>query len=985
MTETAPGGSGSAFARQVRRGIKTVKNDNRHIAPLTKAAAFFAALLILCGSFAGAGADTGYGETSGETAGAADGNAPAGFYFSTRDAKVRRTDKITLAPGNSIETQINSMAPISAIGFRFGSPEVIPEESGEGSAENPGEGSEGAPGEGSEEAPGEGSEEEPGEGFDAESGEAPAEGSSETPAKDAADEAGGVSVFSATVYRWKKNVLETLKGEPLRCAEVVTDGGGGIVYHDFSDDPLPAGEYLFAWKLLSGPAVTADQNLPAPTGLRSYIDTRIDYGSFDGAVILAEETAKPFVFCSVNLDLVYNAAPPEPELTPESAIKRLDVDSTKWGAVDGLGRELPGSKKTGSKNEKQVGIFYWTWHEEFGGDSWVTPTNLTEFIRQYPDAAGDFYHPAWGPDVRTNYWNEPLWGYYIEQDDYVLRKQAELLADAGIDFVMFDCTNGSFVWTSAYLNLLKVWSEARADGVNTPKVAFMLQFGYSGNTRTSLWDIYNTIYKDGKYQELWYYLDGKPLVMAWDTGLDRNYADELDLLNFFTFRYPCPGYWEEDKSDAHWGWLSTYPQTLYYNDDGTVEMTTVGVAQNADYETQSLSAMNAEHIMGRDYAGKKNYSYSYYYRWKKIRVDGRIKDGKLYGRNFQEQWDYAISKDPEIIFVTGWNEWLVTKMKDWQGVGTAFPDEFTDNYSRDIEPSKGDLKDHYYYQLVANVRRFKGASDPDVQEKQKTIDLSGGFSQWDDADLVNYNHYAHNTLARDNKGYAATWYTGDPARNDFISAKVSYDKDNLYFYVETENDITPCTGEAWMRLLIDAGSATPFSRDWEGFEYILGREGTTADRMLLEKSTGGWNWKTVGCVEYKVSGRQMMVKIPRSYLGDAGDTLEFGFKWCDNNLKDGDIMTLYTEGDAAPGGRFTFRFSAGKPFIETHKKQIVLVALAATAVIAAVVLAAAFAVRRSKNKKKRDAAEKPQEDTADGMPETEGRDPDGPAEQPDAE
>jgi len=35
----------------------------------------------------------------------------------------------------------------------------------------------------------------------------------------------------------------------------------------------------------------------------------------------------------------------------------------------------------------------------------------------------------------------------------------------------------------------------------------------------------------------------------------------------------------------------------------------------------------------------------------------------------------------------------------------------------------------------------------------------------------------------------------------------------------------------------------------------------------------------------------------------------FSFKWCDNNLlgeNEGNIMNLYTDGEAAPGGRFTF-------------------------------------------------------------------------------
>ena len=91
--------------------------------------------------------------------------------------------------------------------------------------------------------------------------------------------------------------------------------------------------------------------------------------------------------------------------------------------------------------------------------------------------------------------------------------------------------------------------------------------------------------------------------------------------------------------------------------------------------------------------------------------------------------------------------------------------------------------------------------------------------------------------------------------------------------------------------------------------------------------------------EYRVSGNRLMVAIPSKALGGAGEALEFGFKWCDNNLKDGDVMTLYTEGDAAPGGRFTFRFSAGKSGVEIYKKQIVIAAAVLAALITVLILA----------------------------------------------
>ncbi len=750
------------------------------------------------------------------------------------------------------------------------------------------------------------------------------------------------------VYDWDTNILKSLAGAAIRegsCEGPVTEGEAVF---DFGGEPLEAGQYVVRFEMTGGGRALIERRKPAPLGVRFYYKEKCGYGSPVGSVVFTEEVLSPFRLASSNVDLVYHEAPPEPTLDPEGAIVKLDVDSTKWGAVDGLGRTLPSYKQAGGKKQKLVGIFYWTWHWGQGSGNGAPPRNINNILTEYPEAVNDYNHEVWQQPSGGNFWNEPIWGYYTEEDDYVLRKHAELLADAGIDFVMFDCTNADAVWTEAYLNLLKVWSKAREDGVNTPKIGFMMQFGYSGNTRSSLWQVYTTIYRDNRYQDLWFYLDGKPLVMAWDTGLDPNQGDELELKEFFTFRHPCASYWEPEHDDTCWGWLSAYPQALYKNEDGTVEFTTVGIAQNANYETQSLSAMNSGANMGRSYAGQKNYSYSYKYRGKRIKVDSKIENSKFYGRNFQEQWDYAISVDPEIVFVTGWNEWIMGRYEEWCGVSNAFPDQCDDENSRDIEPTKGDLKDYYYYQLVANVRRFKGMSEPDYQPEAVSMTLEGDItSGWNDPQIITYNHYAHNTLARDYKGFGKTHYTGDAIRNDIVKAKVAYDDSNVWFYVETLDELTPCTDPCWMRLLIDSGAATASSKDWEEFEYIVGREGTTAETMRLEKSTGGWNWEKVADVKYKVSGKVLVLEIPRKLLGKAGKSLNFGFKWCDNNIADGDIMTLYTDGDAAPGGRFTFVFAA-KPAPKVWP-YVIAGACVVAAAVAAVIAVAAVKMRKGKD------------------------------------
>ncbi len=585
------------------------------------------------------------------------------------------------------------------------------------------------------------------------------------------------------------------------------------------------------------------------------------------------------------------------------------IDPTKWTAVDGLGRAVEGYEQTGTsegKKDKLVGMFYWTWHDT--AHKHLKPLNINAVMEKYPEIQNDYKNPIWDNYKGVfNFWNEPLFGYYARTDKYVLRKHAEMLANAGVDFVLFDCTNADAVWEYAYTALLEVWSEAKAEGIKVPQIAFMMQFWFSSNTVSSLRQVYEKLYKPGLYRDLWFCMDGKPMVMSHSKQLDENDPLQKEIKEFFTFKEGIPSYFEGDMTDKEWGWLHIYPQALYKNSEGKVAMTTVGVAQNADYIEQRLCAMNGPANMGRSYTGQPDFSYSYEYRGKKIVADRNIENSKFYGLNFQEQWDYAISVDPEIIFVTGWNEWNMGRYDEWCGIENAFPDQFDDENSRDIEPTKGSLKDHYYYQLVTNIRRFKGASAPDCQKKAKTIDITKGKAQWEDNDIISYDYYPNNTYKRDTDGYIGCHYVTDATRNDIIKTRVAYDDEYVYFYAETKDDISPCDGKNWMRLLLDTCPAGPDTKDWEEFEYIINRNNPEDGFVTVEKSLGGWNWELAGKAAYTVAGNIMQIAVPRSMIG-MQDGVAFNYKWCDNNLNDGDIMELYTDGSCVPGGRFTFRF-----------------------------------------------------------------------------
>lgn len=565
-----------------------------------------------------------------------------------------------------------------------------------------------------------------------------------------------------------------------------------------------------------------------------------------------------------------------------------------WAAVDGLGRTLPSAEETGEKRDtKFVGMFYWTWHTNFAGS--LTAKNVTEILKEHPEIAYDFDSPLWEsesfyPDGRPFFWDEPIWGYYSDLDEYVIRKNAEMLADAGVDVIFFDCTNGTETFDNTCEKLFEVFEKAIDDGVNVPKIAYMLPFFDKDEMSVSLKRLYNDIYKPERYKNIWFMWDGKPLVMVNPRCLNHLNKQDNEIYKFFTFRKNEAGYFANDKlfSSKTWGWCSDYKQTKFGKSlNGRIEQMTVSVAQNA--KDGELAAQNAEgNVQGRSFT-HGDYSYSYDYQGRTVTVDKNIESSEFYGLNFQQQWDYAIKCDPDFIFVDGWNEWIAGRWQEWYGTYNAFPDQFSPEHSRDIEPSNGILKDYYYYQLVSNIRRFKGISN-------QTIENSG---------VKSYYHYTNSTYTRDCDGWKGLHYSEDTMRNDFTRADVRNDNEYIYMTVYTKDKISPYTDNAWMRILFDTDK-TGISPNWEGFEYIINREKASPNTLTVEKSVGGWNFEKTGSAEYEVNGNKMTVKIPLSALGLDSNNVSFNFKLSDNMQTDGDIMDFYKSGDVAPGGRFTF-------------------------------------------------------------------------------
>lgn len=567
-----------------------------------------------------------------------------------------------------------------------------------------------------------------------------------------------------------------------------------------------------------------------------------------------------------------------------------------WPATDALGRELSTHAEVGDPREgKFVGLFYWTWHARQSKDK--AALDVTEYLVRNPGAKDDFDNPIWPKgNGHPWFWSEPLFGYYKSTDEWVLRKHAEMLADAGVDVIIFDCTNGNITWKESYTKLCEVFVDARKDGVRTPQIAFMLPFSLTPGGKEIIRELYTELYKAGKYRDLWFYWKGKPLIMAlpeFVNGVQGDGEDdslEREMRDFFTFRPGQPVYNVGPTRPDHWGWLEIYPQHGFAkNEDGTFEQMTVGVAQNWSKE-RGLTAMNAPGAFGRSYAHERGH----------ITEPGAVN----YGHNFQEQWERALKVDPEFIFITGWNEWIAGRHKFWGQQENAFPDQFNQEFSRDVEPMKGGHGDNYYYQMVSNIRRFKGMPTLSTVSSPTTVSIDGRFSEWEDV-LPEYKSYEGNTKHRDHDGWGSFHYRNKTGRNDIVQAKVARNDLFVYFYVETAEAMTPVTDEGWMRLFIDVDRNQ--NTGWEGYDFVINRI-NPEQKAILEKSDAAWYWQKVGEVNYEVKANKMELRIPRSHFGE-DKKLDFEFKWSDNMQEEGNIMDFWRNGDVAPGGRFNFPYT----------------------------------------------------------------------------
>ncbi|HCN84263.1 MAG TPA: hypothetical protein DIT07_11695 [Sphingobacteriaceae bacterium] len=644
-----------------------------------------------------------------------------------------------------------------------------------------------------------------------------------------------------------------------------------------------------------------------------------------------------------------------PAAAPGANAKYVDLYSDTWVATDGLGRTMPDISLAGpvkKNHQRVVGIFYITWHtadraklkSPYSGD-------VTKVLASDPNARLDAKNPQWKEG--SYHWGEPEMGYFLSADRYVIRKDMSMLTDAGVDMIILDVTNGVRYW-SEWETIFSVMEQMKAEGNKVPKFCF---WAFNGPVITVVQELYDKLYKLNRYKDLWFYWDNKPLMLY--NGIPQVDATAKAAQN------PNPHYDADaltNKNNPHYG-DKDYTEKYYkdYTHEVKITFTTrtmwwgynewagkrfVGTEDNwsfgYDLGDKHVQAMNpdslaslhhgkreemavtpAQHpssLVGKSWSRKNgepqlnqyDLPEATYVPWLKKTVT----HPEGYGIYFQERWNEALKADPSFLYINDWNEWIAGKYQPAAGTtfdfmrrknSYFFVDQYNAEFNRAIQPMKDGYTDNYYMQMAENIRRYKGVRPIPRLKGLTHLKIDGAFADWKAID-VEYRDTRGDVMHRDYNGYGGLHYTDTSGRNDIITCKVAVDNSNVFFYAETDQNLTPSSGKNWMLLLIDADKNS--GTGWYGYDFMVNKkviDNKTTTLMHYDANAPGDHWVEVAKVNYRYKGNKLEVAIPRNLLNLKSNDWSFDYHWSDNPVDLKDPISLSTSGDSAPNRRFNYR------------------------------------------------------------------------------
>ena len=653
----------------------------------------------------------------------------------------------------------------------------------------------------------------------------------------------------------------------------------------------------------------------------------------------------------------------------EDTIGVRDIYADTWVASDALGRTMPSFEEVGSLKKEQrrvTGIFYITWHTQDKAKMTSPYTgDVTKVLNQDPEARFDGYHPLWKED--SYHWGEPEMGYFLSQDAYVIRKDMSMLSDAGVDVIIMDVTNAALYWDEWEITF-KTMQQMKADGNKVPKFCF---WAFNGPVITVVQELYENIYKEEKYKDLWFYWDDKPLILYnGNPELDANqkgakqhpnpnydplaktdpshlhykdpdYAEEFyldytkEVKQFFTQRTMWWGYYE-------WGgerFVGTEDNWSFgYNldDDKVKSLPTEALLSTHNGKREQAAVTAAQHPVtmgssdigvGKSWSRQNGQPALNAYDMPEPayvpRLGKTVEHPEDYGIYFQERWDEAIAENPEFLYINDWNEWTAGKYFP-NGEGGITRD--TTQHTMHWLGRENDFVfvDQYNAEFNRGIHPGKGGYTDNYY-----MQMAQNIRKYKGARPIPVNH-----------GYVKAKMDGDFKEWQKIPVEYRDTKGDVFHrdhpgygglhYTDTSgrNDIItskvavskkkiafytetnqPLTShkDNNWMLLLIDADNNP-STGWYGYDYLVNKAIKDKQNTTLMRYDEQKNkWVNQGTIEYAYKGNQLELSIPRKLLGLTENQFTFDFKWSDNAVELNDPISLCTGGDAAPNRRFNYR------------------------------------------------------------------------------
>ncbi len=167
------------------------------------------------------------------------------------------------------------------------------------------------------------------------------------------------------------------------------------------------------------------------------------------------------------------ALPTETPTEPETTLRRTETEVELYGngytnnllvGFSEQGRSIPAVAGLREDKDRQVGIFYHTWHGQHNLSGIYHIPTIREL---YGDDVLFYQDVPESPAGEFHYWGTPLYGYYYSTDEWIIRRHLEMLTEAGVDFLCFDTTNGH-IYKQVSMRIMKVITELRAEGWDAP-------------------------------------------------------------------------------------------------------------------------------------------------------------------------------------------------------------------------------------------------------------------------------------------------------------------------------------------------------------------------------------------------------------------------------------------------------------------------------------------------------------------------------------